>query len=122
MTISPEQLFSYRQYTGQPPAYCFDTLTYTFCDVSYLQYEPSAPHYYERYVPLFQIDETALQARFIRKQNNTALSRAFTAKTVCFEAFVHEQNLWDDWWEYYKACVYSTAVAWSEAHGICIRK
>lgn len=116
MYIHIEELFRHRQYTDFPMAYCFDRKTYTICDSVYLDLPNEG--FYERYIPLFQIDQDAIENNYIQQLNNREILRAFQQKDICFEAFIQQNALWDDWWQYYKETVYQIAEQWCEINAI----
>lgn len=111
MYIKLSELFIYRQYKAYPISFYFDRKTYTvvsstfFCEHKY-------DEVYERFIPLFQIDEERIQDNFIREFNNKKLLRDYENKTVCFEAFARDCSIWRQWWDYYKKIVYQIASDW----------
>ena len=116
MYVSLEDLFTYRQYVDFPLAYCFDRETYSFCDASELKFNETL--YYDRFVPMFRIDEKKLEYSYIMQLNNRTIYNLYRKNTDCFEAFLERNNMWDDWWDYYKKNVYHIAEQWCKDNAI----
>lgn len=116
MYVAISELFSYRQYVDFPVAYCFDRKTYRFCDCSHLDLPGNSA--YERFIPLFQIDQKAIEMSFISSFHNQYFLLKYNASKTCFEEFAQQNNLWNQWWEYYKESVNHVAVQWCENNNI----
>lgn len=119
MYVSISDLVSHRQYTDFPAAYCFDRKTYSFCDPTWLSLQKS--ELYPRYIPLFQIDQHAIENAFLLNLHNRQILRKYNASNVCFEEFVQQNNLWRQWWDYYVKRVKQIAIHWCENNNINYR-
>lgn len=117
MKTTLSQLFSYRQYTGYPIAYCFDRKNYTICDSAMMNNNNDFP--YLRYIPIFQITQDEIEYNYILQLNDSHLLKKYTECECCFEAFMQQHNLWwDDWWNYYTSTVYRIAEQWCKENTI----
>ena len=116
MYVKLEELFSYRQYDDAPIEYYFDRKRYAIVDRSAVLH--SSQEHYERYVPLYQINEQELQEDYIVHWNNKKLLFDYRHRSVCFEAFLQERALWNDWWEYYVKRVRQIAIDWCKENRI----
>lgn len=110
MHISLKELFIYRQYTDGPVHNYFDRKTYTVCREAQLDNEQNAP--YIRYIPLFQVDEQALQNEFIQGYMPKGAWRKFLECPFCFEEFMQRNNEWYHWWDFYKKAICDIARQW----------
>lgn len=119
MQITISELFTHRQYTDFPAAYCFDRKTYSFCDPSWLSFQNGA--FYQRYISLFQIDQNAIEKAFLFNLHNKQIFNKYKTNNMCFEEFVQQNNLWDQWWDYYKMQVNQIAIQWCEKNKINYR-
>lgn len=114
--IELETLFSYRQRIDYPIEYYFDRRTYTIVDsASKLTLSNEC---YERYIPLFQIDEFKIQDDYIQQLNNKIVLYKYNRRDVCFEEFIQRHLLWDDWWNFYKNIVYQIAKEWCKCNNL----
>ena len=116
MRISLKELFIYRQYTDGPVYNYFDRRTYTVCREEHLDNVQNTP--YVRYIPLFQVDEQALQNEFIQRYMPKGAWRKFQDSLYCFEEFMQRNNEWYHWWDFYKKAVYTIARQWCIEHHI----
>ena len=110
MRISLKELFSHSQYTNRPVYYYFDKKTYTICDINSLDHQQNLP--YIRYIPLFQVDEEAIQQEYILRFMGKRAWRKFQESSVCFEAFMQTNNEWNSWWRFYQQTVYALIKQW----------
>ena len=116
MHITISELFRYRQYKFFPVAYCFDRKTYSIQDATLLSMPKTET--YERLIPLFQIDQDNIQNAFIQTLNNKPLMNKYNTRNVCFEEFVQLNNLWKQWWDYYRKTVSEIAIEWCQKNKI----
>lgn len=119
MYITISDLFCHRQYTTVSPSYCFDRKAYAFCDSSWLSSKNSG--FYVRYIPLFQVDQTAIEHDFLVDSHNKHILHKYNASNVCFEEFIQRNNLWFQWWDYYQKKVKQIAIQWCENNSINYR-
>ena len=120
MQIELKTLFIYRQYVDYPMAYYFDRKTYNIVDAAAsLELTDET---YERCIPLFQIDEEALQDEFILQLNNKKILSDYRQRTVCFGEFIDKRYLGDSWWRFYEGKVYEAAADWCQKNNIKYRE
>ena len=110
MRISLNDFFRHCQYTDGPVYYYFDRKTYTICEKERMEDALDVP--YVRYIPLFQVDEKALQDEFIQQYMYKGAWRKFQDSPYCFEEFMQRNNEWYHWWDFYKKSVYQIARQW----------
>ena len=115
MKINISELFTYRQYTDAPIAYCFDRKAYRICDAALLGTE-SEP--YQRYIPLLKIDEELIRAAYVRSWGDLHILPAIREGAISFEAYIEREGLQSDWWEYYRSVVFDLEKTWCEENGI----
>lgn len=118
MCISLVELFAHRQYVSSPVSCYFDRKMYTFIDT---QRPPEHNEPYDRYIPLFQIDEDALENSFLIDLNDKSISGKWRDFEFCFEEFCQRNQLWNRWWDYYKKAVNEIAIQWCQEHNIKYR-
>ncbi len=110
MRISLLELFSHRQYTDFPVSYYFDRKTYTICWKEQLEDPQDTP--YPRYIPLFRVDEQALQNDYIQRFMGKSAWRKYQEGTDCFRTFMDRNGEWDGWWRFYEKTVFEIAKQW----------
>ena len=110
MRISLTELFAYQQYANRPVYYFFDRKTYTICDITSLDLRQDLP--YIRYIPLFQVDEEAIQQDYILRFMGKRAWRKFQESIFCFEEFMQMNNEWNSWWRFYQQTVDEIARQW----------
>ena len=116
MHIDLETLFIYRQQVDYPIAYYFDKKTYAIVDSNFKL--DLSNEYYERYIPLFQIDELKIQNDYIQQINNKKILHEYNQQQFCFEEFLQRHLMWDNWWCFYKNVVYQLAINWCKKNNI----
>ena len=116
MYIELETLFDYRQYTGAPVHFYFDRKTYQIVDAKSREAVSNVP--YERYLPLFQIDEEAMQEAYILQLNRKDILYAYRRRMAGFREFVESYGLWEDWWQSYCDTVCRYAMEWCRKNHI----
>lgn len=116
MYVHLEELFKYRQYVDCPVNYCFDRKLYQICDAA--SAEQKCDTFYDRYIPMFQIDTETLERDFIASCNDRFLLRAFKDSSCCFEEFVQRAGLFHRWWNFYRLEVAKAAIAWCDKYHI----
>ena len=115
MHIDFTTLFSYRQYVNCPVRFCFDRKKYKVCDINSIYFEEDN---YNRYVPLFQIDEEAINQEFINQLNDKQILHKYSARKVCFEEFLQQYGLWERWWSFYRNKINMVAQQWCNEYAI----
>ncbi len=110
MCISLNDFFWHRQYADAPVYYYFDRKTYAICEKEHMEDAQDMP--YARYIPLFQVDEQALQNEFIQQCMYKGAWRKFQECPYCFEEFMQRSNEWSHWWDFYKKSVCDIARQW----------
>jgi hypothetical protein len=110
MRISLKELFIHRQYMDGPVYYYFDRKTYTVCDREHMEDEQDLP--YVRYIPLFQVDEQALQKAYIQQYMPKGTWRKLQESPLCFGAFIEINHKERAWWDFYMKVVYDQAKQW----------
>ena len=116
MKINISELFKYRQYTDAHIYYCFDRKDYKICDISVCETEPNTP--FQRYISLLQVDEKTIQDNYIQSLNNKYILREYQNTDLCFNAFVCDKALWEDWWRYYTSTIFELEKTWCEENKI----
>lgn len=110
MRISLTELFIHRQYADTPVYYCFDRKTYTVCDKEHMEEAQDLP--YVRYIPLFQVDEQALQKEYVQQYMPKGTWRKLQEDSYCFDAFIERCNEGRAWWDFYEKAVHDLARQW----------
>lgn len=118
MYVSLMELFKHRQYVSFPTSCYFDRKTYTFIDT---QSPPEQDVSYDRFIPLFQIDQDGLKNRFLYDLNDKCISSKWRDFEFCFEEFCQQNHLWNRWWDYYMSAVNQIAIHWCEENNIKYR-
>lgn len=116
MHIELETLYDYKQYVGEPICYYFDRKTYQIVDADSVEERSEDP--YERYLPLFQIDEERMQEAYILQLNRKDILYAYRCQTGSFRSFADTYGLWQDWWQYEREKVRQCAIEWCEKNHI----
>lgn len=116
MHIELETLFTYRQYVGASISYCFDRKTYQIVAADSAEVLPEES--YDRYLPLFQINEEDIQEAYILQLNRKDVLYAYRRRTVDFRTFVETHSSWEDWWQYYRTMVRNHAIEWCQKNHI----
>ena len=116
MKINISELFKYRQYIDAPVCYCLDRKDYKVCDISVYQTVPDTP--FQRYISLLQIDEKTIQDNYIQSLNDKHILREYQNTNLCFNAFVDDKSLWEDWWKYYTTAIFELEKTWCEENNI----
>jgi len=116
MHIPLKELFLYRQYTDGPVFYYFDRKKYTIISLESIESSQDLP--YERYIPIFQVDEKALQNSYIQRFMGKSAWHKYQNASLCFEEFLQRNGAWNSWWDYYKESVCDIARQWCKKHGV----
>ena len=116
MKINISELFKYRQYIDAPVCYCFDRKEYKICDISVCKTESNTP--YQRYISLLRINEQEIRDNYIRSLNDKYILREYQNTNLCFNAFVDDKVLWEDWWKYYTTAIFELEKTWCEVNNI----
>lgn len=119
MCILLKELFAYRQYAGSPIWYYFDRKTYSFVETNSLPMDHDES--YARYIPLFSVDQDALENSFLTDLNDKRILHKWHNFEFCFEEFCQQNHLWNRWWDYYTDAVYQIAIQWCVEHNIKYR-
>ena len=120
MYIQLKELFIYRQYKEHPIYYFFDKKTYKIADLDFYE-ENKNKDPYERFIPMFQIDEDEIAYDFVSKLNNKKLMRDYQNRKVCSDAFIEDYGLDRSWWEFYVNTTFQIASDWCRENHISFK-
>ena len=122
MYIDMKTLFLHRQYVDHPIYYYFDRKSYTIVEVNNPNQPPkSNTEHYERYIPMFQIDEEQIVAAYLESLNNPKLEKDFRESLIDIAEYLIRNYSYykaDDWYQFYEAQVCQIAADWCEQNHI----
>lgn len=116
MKISLDELFLYRQYTNYPMEFYYDKKEKVILPKEYVKFDDSSP--FERFIPLFRINQENIEMSFIIHLNDKKLLSQYKKRNVCFEEFLQINNLYSEWWNYYKNAVFDIIIKWCDENRI----
>ena len=116
LRVKLSELRRYYNRVGALIEYYFDRKTYAVVDAETISLTLDEP--YQRYIPLYQIDEEQLQDDYINSWNDKKMLYEYEHAPYCFEAFIQRRSLANNWWRFYCKQVSYIAVSWCEEHHI----
>ena len=94
----------------------YNYLNYKVCDISVYQTESDTP--FQRYISLLQVDEKTIQDNYIQSLNDKHILREYQNTNLCFNVFVDDKALWEDWWKYYTTAIFELEKTWCEENNV----
>ena len=122
MYIDMKSLFHHRQYVGGLTYYYFDKKEYKIVEVE----KPNSPPpsdtiYYERYIPMFQVDDDKIQRDYVASLNNPKFTKDFEESHIDIAEYLirnHSYYKAEDWYEFYYQEVCKIAAEWCDNNHI----
>ena len=125
MYIETKELILYAKDIGNPIRYYFDRKTYTIIEVETPNTPPrSDEEHYERYIPMFQVDEEQIEEAYLESLNNPKLTKDFRESHIDIAEYLIRNYSYykaDDWYQFHDEQVCKIATDWCEQNHIKYR-
>ena len=122
MYIELQELFAHRQYVNHPIYYYFDRKTYAIVQVDKPNMKPNSNiGYYERYIPMFQVDNEKIEEAYVDSLNNPKLKKDFKESHIDIAEYLIRNYSYykaDDWYDFYYNQVCKIAILWCKNNNI----
>ena len=66
----------------------------------------------------YNFAEKTIQDNYIQSLNDKHILREYQNTNLCFNAFVDDKVLWEDWWKYYTTAIFELEKTWCEENNI----